>query len=76
MRKAGLLEAPRRGYSKISDRGLEALATNPEAINVKFLEQYPEFREFRLRSTTKRDPNRAKINGAPPERTPRAVTPQ
>jgi len=71
MRKAGLLEAPRRGYFKITNRGLEALATNPEAINVKFLEQYPEFREFRVRSTTKREPNKVGTNGKSPERTPR-----
>jgi hypothetical protein len=70
MRETGLLEAPRRGYFKITDRGLEALATNPETINAKFLEQYPGFREFRARSTIRRDRNKAGTNGAPPERTP------
>jgi restriction system protein len=71
MRKAGLLEAPRRGYFKIIERGLEVLARNPEAVNVKFLEQYPEFREFRTRSTTTRVPRKAGTDGTPPERTPR-----
>src|SRR5215218_8017278 len=73
MRKAGLLEAPRRGYFKITDRGLDTLAKNPEAINVKFLEQYPEFREFRRRSTAKRGPNKGGTDDAPPERTPREI---
>jgi restriction system protein len=45
MKKAGLLETPKRGYLKITDRGLEALKQDT-AINVKFLEQYPEFVEF------------------------------
>jgi len=46
MKKAGLLEDPRRGYSKITKRGLEVLAKGVEKIDEKFLKQYPEFREF------------------------------
>ena len=53
MKKAGLLESPRRSYFKITYRGLQALKTAPESINNGFLQQYPEFREFRTRSTTK-----------------------
>jgi restriction system protein len=51
MKKAGLLEFPRRGYFKITGRGREALKQDPAAINVKFLERYPEFLEFRARSS-------------------------
>lgn len=47
LKKAGLLEAPRRGVFKITDRGLATLATNPSRIDAKFLEQFPEFIEFR-----------------------------
>jgi len=47
MNKAGLLESTRRGYFQITDRGLEVLKNNPPDINVKFLEQFPEFLEFR-----------------------------
>lgn len=47
MKKAGLLETTRRGFFKITKRGIEALKQNPPEINVKFLEQYPEFMEFR-----------------------------
>src|SRR5215210_8621768 len=52
MKKAGLLESPRRGYFRITDRGLQALEQKPEMIDVKFLEQYPEFLEFKTRSNT------------------------
>lgn len=47
MKKAGLIESTRRGYFKITQRGMEALKQNPSEINVKFLEQYPEFIKFR-----------------------------
>lgn len=47
LKKAGLLEQPNRGYLKITKRGLEVLNQNPEIIDVKFLEQFPEFVEFR-----------------------------
>jgi restriction system protein len=47
MKKAGLLEQTRRGYFKISERGLSVLSQNPPAINVNFLERFPEFIEFR-----------------------------
>ena len=50
MKKGGLLSSPRRGYFEITDAGLQALKINPEAINNKFLEQYPEFLEFKSNS--------------------------
>lgn len=49
MTKAGLLESPRRGYFKITQRGMDLLAKNIGEINVKLLEQYPEFIEFRTK---------------------------
>jgi restriction system protein len=51
MKKAGLLESKQRGYFKITNRGLEVLQKDPQTINVKFLEQYPEFVEFRTKRT-------------------------
>ena len=50
MKEAGLVEKPRRGYLKITDRGLSVLEEKPEKINSKFLERYPEFIAFRQRS--------------------------
>lgn len=47
LKKAGLLEDPRRGYTKITDRGLEVLNRDLQKINIEFLEEFPEFIEFR-----------------------------
>lgn len=46
-KQAGLVENTRRGFFKISQRGLDLLKTTPKKINIKLLEQYPEFIEFR-----------------------------
>ncbi len=74
MKKAGLLGSPRRSYFRITDRGLQALKTNPKAINNRFLEQYPEFREFKTRSNTKgldAEPGAEPEPTQVPEQTPR-----
>ena len=47
LKKAALLESPKRGVFKITERRLKTLATTPTRIDVKFLEQFPEFIEFR-----------------------------
>ena len=44
---AGLLERPKRGFYKITDRGLNVLKENPPKVDVKFLNQFPEFVKFR-----------------------------
>jgi len=46
IKKAGLLEATRRGFYRITPRGQELLKRQPKVINVKLLKQYPEFLEF------------------------------
>ncbi len=46
LKKAGLIESPARGISRITTRGLEVLNNPPEKLNVKFLKQYPEFVKF------------------------------
>lgn len=47
LKKAALLESPKRGVFRITERGLTALASNPSRIDAKYLEQFPEFIEFR-----------------------------
>jgi restriction system protein len=47
LKKAGLLDSPKRGAFRITDRGLKTLASNPTRIDGKFLDQFPEFIEFR-----------------------------
>jgi len=47
LKKASLIESIKRSFFKISKRGIDVLKQNPSAVNVKFLEQYPEFVEFK-----------------------------
>jgi restriction system protein len=47
MKKAGLLQDPRRGYFRITERGREVLDENPDRIDMKYLQQFPEYVNFR-----------------------------
>jgi restriction system protein len=49
LKKARLLTSTRRGYFQITDRGLEVLKKPPTRITIGFLDQFPEFSEFRTR---------------------------
>jgi restriction system protein len=49
MNKAGLLESTRRGYFRITSRGREVLVKKPSKIDVKYLDQFQEFIEFRTK---------------------------
>lgn len=53
LQQAGLLFSPKRGHFQISPRGEAILTSPPARIDIKFLEQYPEFVEFR---TAKSEP--------------------
>jgi restriction system protein len=46
LKKAVLLEYPKRGFFQITDRGKNVLIQNPTIINIKFLNQFPEHLEF------------------------------
>lgn len=47
LQQAGLLVSPRRGCFQITERGRYVLKNNPERINIKSLEAFPEFVEAR-----------------------------
>jgi restriction system protein len=47
LKKAGLVQQPKRGLVQISAQGQASLASAPERIDVKFLEQFASFLEFR-----------------------------
>ena len=47
LKKAGLVESTRRGYIRITNRGIKALSENLATIDNKYLEQFPEFIEFK-----------------------------
>jgi restriction system protein len=53
MKQAKLIDSPKWGLFAITERGKRVLAENPEKINVKYLEQFPEFLEFRQRKKEK-----------------------
>lgn len=52
LKKAILLETPRRGQIKITQRGKQVIEESPEFIDDSFLQKFPEFMEFK---NTKRD---------------------
>lgn len=52
LRKAGLLNSPKRATVTISDRGREVLKSNIERISTSYLNRFPEFIEFQ---TVKRE---------------------
>ena len=51
LKKAGLLEDPRRGYFRITERGKSVLQEKPDRIDMRYLQRFPEYVEFR--QTTK-----------------------
>jgi len=55
LERGGLLTSPARGQFQITERGRKVLANPPPAITIQFLEQYPEFNEFRSRSASATD---------------------
>jgi restriction system protein len=44
---AGVVESPRRGVYQITSRGQEILQANPERVDLKVLDQFPEHVAFR-----------------------------
>ena len=70
MKKAGLLESPRRGLFRITPRGKELLTKKPTVINLKLLEQFPEFQEFRATSSKNKNEVKSSQPIAVSEQTP------
>jgi restriction system protein len=54
--QAGVLESRKRGYFNISSRGIEILKNPPNRIDIKFLDQFPEFIEFRSPKDREHEP--------------------
>jgi restriction system protein len=46
LKKAGLLDSPKRATFVITDLGRQALSKNPDRIDAKYLRQFPAFLEF------------------------------
>jgi len=67
MKKAGLIESTRRGYFKITPRGLEVLSKNPVKIDVKYLSQFPEFVEFQTAKRSASEEKQPRSDSTPEE---------
>jgi restriction system protein len=68
MKKAGLIESPKRGVNRITQRGLDVLKHKPDRIDVSFLAQFQEFKDFRaLRHTKPDDEPEIDLNNKTPE---------
>jgi restriction system protein len=70
LKKARLLESPRRGALRITARGKQILGDNPTRIDVKFLERFPEFIEFRDAPRNNREAPTVESVAAGTEQTP------
>lgn len=53
--KAGLLERPRRGTLKITDLGKDVLKNKPIKIDIRYLDQFEGFQNFRFKQTPKNE---------------------
>lgn len=51
LKQAGVVESRKRGYFNITERGIALLAHNPDRIDNRTLDQYPEFATFRQKKT-------------------------
>ena len=69
LKQAGFLDNVGRGMHRISARGLEVLATNPPKIDIRYLEQFEEYRAFKAKSGKKESPDVSEFpdQGSTPE---------
>ncbi|MGO8950098.1 MAG: restriction endonuclease [Ktedonobacterales bacterium] len=75
LRLSGVLQSTRRGYFRITDRGISILAAHPARLDNRLLAQYPEFREFlaRNRKPSLGSPTDTERNGVSTELVEEAV---
>lgn len=65
-----LIERPTRAIYRISDRGRQVLAGNPDRVDLKILSQFAEFRDFRELKTTDISTRESQETAGGPELTP------
>lgn len=73
LKKAGLLDSPKRAIFVISELGLEILKTNPERIDEKFLRQFPSFMEFKHASRDTADGEQEILSKEQNDQTPEEI---
>jgi restriction system protein len=72
LKKAALIESPRRGVFRITQRGLSVLAEGVQSLDSKYLARFPEFQEFQRASQPQDDytPSSLPVSGTETESTP------
>jgi len=70
LKKAGLIDSPKRALFVITELGLQTLQKNPGRIDAKYLRQFPSFREFQHASRNDIDSVEEIITQEPSEQTP------
>ncbi len=73
MTKAGLIESPKRGVFRATQKGLELLASNPSTLNVDALKAFPAFVDFYQSGPNKQPEQAGTIE---PAVAPSAATPE
>jgi restriction system protein len=74
--QAGLVSRPSRGNVVITDEGHAALKANNSRIDMKTLEAYPAYLEFRDRTREKTSPTSLQVDNEPSEATPNDLVEQ
>lgn len=77
--KAGLLSSPKRGTHEITTLGRQLLETRPSHIDVRLLDTYPGFKEWRTATTGRgggSEPGNGPGGKVPPVAGPPAQTPE
>jgi restriction system protein len=70
LKKAGLLDSPKRATFIITEIGLQTLKINPNRIDAKYLRQFPAFLEFQNASRNDNDTEEEIINVEANQQTP------
>lgn len=69
LKHSGLVLGTRRGYFRITDRGLDVLKENPIKIDAKYLRRFPEFLDYIGASKDEKEPPKISVE-ASSDRTP------
>ena len=69
MQRAGLFSSSKRGSFQITPRGLDVLAEKPARVDIKLLDRFPEFVEFRTKKDHGESESETTESTATPEET-------
>lgn len=73
LKKAGLLDSPKRGVLSLSEEGKKVVANNPDKVDVQFLMQFPAFVEFRNASRQRNEHEVVDVIDESQEKTPEEI---